>query len=67
MRYLHVGKIRSMTNAGRRNRLRPEDMSDYMLRDIGVIDGQPPAADSGPAADSRSRQLDLLTLTPYAS
>lgn len=69
MRYFHAGKaIRFITNAMRGNRFRPEEMSDYMLRDIGFIDGRPPMAESGlAAADARSRSFDRLALTPYSS
>jgi hypothetical protein len=69
MRYFHVGTtIRFIANAMRGNRFRPEEMSDYMLRDIGFIDGRPPVAENGfTAADARSRSFDRLAVTPYAS
>jgi hypothetical protein len=69
MRYFHVGTtIRSFANTMRRNRFRPEEMSDYMLRDIGFIDGRPPVAENGfAAADARSRSFDRLALTPCTS
>ena len=69
MRYFHAGKtIRYIANAMHGKRFRPEEMSDYMLRDIGFIDGRPPVSESGFAeTDARSRSFDRLVLTPYAS
>lgn len=69
MRFFHIETtIRSIANSMRGKRFRPEEMSDYMLRDIGFIDGRPPVAENGfAAADARSRSFDRLALTPYAS
>lgn len=68
MRYLHAGKtIRSFANALRSKRVNVEEMSGYMQRDIGLVDGRPPAYGDFAEIDGRSRRLDLLTLTPYAS
>lgn len=69
MRYFHVGKtIRSIANAMHGRRFHPKEMSGYMLRDIGFIDGRPPVQESGFAeTDARSRSFDRLALTPYPS
>ena len=69
MRYLRAGKtIRSIANVLHRKRFHLDEMSDYMRRDIGLIDGGPIAGGGGLAeADARLRHLDLLTLTPRAS
>ena len=69
MRYFHAKSVmRLFANAMRRRRLRPEEMSEYMLRDIGLADGGPALCDGDFAgADTRSRSLDRLVLTPYAS
>ena len=54
-------------NGFRRKRLNVEDLSDYMRRDLGLIDGRPVACGDFAENDGRSRRLDLMTLTPYAS
>ena len=42
MRYFHAGNVlRSFANAMRRRRLNLDEMSDYMRRDLGLIDGRP--------------------------
>jgi hypothetical protein len=68
MRYLHAGKtIRFLANALRSKQVNVDEMSDYMQRDIGLVDGRPAVYGDFAENDSRSRRLDLLTLTPYAS
>jgi hypothetical protein len=69
MRYFHAGNaMRVFINAMRRRRLRPEDMSDYMLRDIGLSDGCPALCEGGFAeTDARSLSFARLAITPYAS
>ena len=69
MRYIHAGKtIRSIANALRSRRFNIDDMSDYMRRDIGLVDGRPTLCRGGFAeADARSRSFDRLAMTPYAS
>lgn len=54
-------------NDFRSKRLNLDDLSDYLRRDLGLLDGSS-RHDSGLAeSDGRSRRLDHLTLTPYAS
>jgi hypothetical protein len=68
MRYFHAGKaLRSFANAMFCKRLSADDLSDYMRRDLGLIDGRPAACADFAEGDGRTRRLDLLTLTPYAS
>ena len=68
MRYLHAGKtVRSFANTLRGRRVNVDEMSHYMQRDIGLVDGRPAGYADFIESDSRSRRLDLLTLTPYAS
>lgn len=69
MRYLAIGKTaRFFAKALRRKQLNVDEMSDYMLRDIGFIDGRPTLCAGGFAeADARSRGFDGLAITPYAS
>ena len=68
MHYLHAGKtIRSFANALRGRRVNVDEMSHYMQRDIGLVDGRPAEYVDFIESDSRSRRLDLLALTPYAS
>ena len=54
-------------NGFRSRRLNADDLSDYMRRDLGLIDGRPAGSGDFAASDGRSRRLDLPTLTPYAS
>lgn len=54
-------------NSLRSRRLNVDDLSDYMRRDLGLIDGRPAGSEDFAASDGRSRRLDMLTLTPYAS
>ena len=68
MRYLHAGKtIRFLANALRSKRINVDEMSEHMQRDIGLVEGRPAEHGDFAGGDSRSRRLDLLTLTPYAS
>lgn len=49
-----------------RKRLEVDELSDYMRRDLGLIDGRS-RYDSGFAqSDGRPMRLDLLTITRYA-
>lgn len=54
-------------NGFRSKQLNVDELSDYMRRDLGLIDGRPAASADFAENDGRSRRLDLLTLTPYAS
>ena len=54
-------------NGFRSRQLNVDELSEYMRRDLGLIDGRPAASGDFAASDGRSRRLDLLTLTPYAS
>jgi hypothetical protein len=54
-------------NGFRSRQLNVDELSDYMRRDLGLIDGRPASCGDLAADDGRSRRLDLLTLTPYAS
>ena len=68
MRYIQAGKtIRFLANALRSKRINIDEMSGYMQRDIGLVDGRPGDHGDFVADDNRSRRLDLLTLTPCAS
>ena len=68
MPYLHAGKtIRFIANALRSKKVNVDDMPGYMQRDIGLVDGRPPAYWSFVKGDSRSRRLDLLILMPFTS
>ena len=68
MRYIQVGKtIRFLANALRSKRINVDEMSGHMQRDIGLVEGRPAEHGDFAGGDSRSRRLDLLTLTPYAS
>jgi hypothetical protein len=68
MRYLPIGKTaRFFANALRRKQFNIDEMSDYMLRDIGFVDGRPVCGSGFAEADARSRGFDSLALTPYAS
>ena len=69
MRNIQAGKaIRAIANALHRRRFNVDEMSDYMRRDIGLIDGRPVLCGDGFAdADARSRSFDRLALTPCAS
>jgi hypothetical protein len=69
MRYIQAGKtIRSIANALHRKQLNADEMSDYMRRDIGLIDGRSTLCGDGFAeSDARSRSFARLALTPFAS
>ena len=69
MRYAHTIARTAFAalNGFRRKRLHVDGLSDYMRRDLGLIDGRPTACGDFAESDGRSRRLDLLTLTPYAS
>ena len=68
MRYTQAGKtIRFLANALRSKRLNVDEMSGHMQRDVGLVDGWPAEHGDFAGGDSRSRRIDLLTLTPYAS
>ncbi len=69
MRYLHAGKaIRFLANALRSKRVNVDEMSDYIQRDIGLVDGRPTLCGEGFAEDNaHSRSFDRLALMPYAS
>ena len=69
MRYANVFARTAIAalNGFRRRRLNVDDLSDYMRRDLGLIDGRPAACGDFAENDGRSRRLDLMTLTPYAS
>ena len=65
MRYFHAGTaLRSFANAMRRKRLNVDEMSDYMRRDLGLIDGRPTSGSGFAENDGRSRRLDFLAMTP---
>jgi hypothetical protein len=65
MRYFHAATaIRSFTSAMRRKRLNVDEMSDYLRRDLGLIDGRPMCGSGFAQSDGRSRRLDLLAMTP---
>ena len=65
MRYFHARKaLRSFANAMRRKRLNLDEMSDYMRRDLGLIDGRPLCGSGFAESDGRSRHLDRLAMTP---
>jgi len=65
MRYAR--SVLAALRGSRRKRLNVDELSDYMRRDLGLVDGRPAASGDFATSDSRSRRLDLLTLTPYAS
>ena len=68
MRYIQAGKtIRFLANALRSKRINVDEMSEHMQRDIGLVEGRPAEHGDFAGGDSRSRRLDLLTLTPRAS
>lgn len=68
MRYLHPAKmVSSLANIMHRKRFNIEEMSDYMRRDIGLLDGSSRHDTAFADGDGRSRRLDLLILTPFAS
>jgi hypothetical protein len=68
MRYLYPAKaIRSIANTLRGRHLNVDDLSDYMRRDIGLIDGRPTVCGAGFAEDNASSRFDRLALTPYAA
>ena len=68
MRYTQAGKtIRFLANALRSKRINVDEMSEHMQRDIGLVEGRPAEHGDFAGGDSRSRRLDLLALTPYAS
>ncbi|MEP9386668.1 hypothetical protein [Mesorhizobium sp. KR9-304] len=68
MRYIKAGTVfRSIANSLRRRGLNVDEMSDYMRRDIGLIDGGPACGAGSAEFDGRSRRLDLLALTRVAS
>jgi hypothetical protein len=68
MRSIKAGKVfRSIANAMRRRGLNVDEMSDYMRRDLGLIDGRPACGSGFAEGDGRSRRLDLLVLTREAS
>lgn len=68
MRYLRAARmVRSLANTVRRKQFNVEEMSDYMRRDIGLIDGASRRDKAFVDGDGRSRRLDLLILTPFAS
>jgi hypothetical protein len=51
-----------------RRQFNVDEMSDYMRRDIGLVDGRPVLCGDGFAdTGSRSRSFDRLALTPCAS
>ena len=65
MRYFHAGKaIRSFTSAMRSKRLNVDEMSDYLRRDLGLIDGRSMCGSGFAQSDGRSHRLDLLAMTP---
>ena len=65
MRYFHAGNVlRSFANVMRRRRLNLDEMSDYMRRDLGLIDGRPTSGPGFAENDGRSRRLDFLAMTP---
>lgn len=67
MRYFHAAKtICSFANSLRSKRLNVDDLSDYMRRDLGIMDGRSWHGSGFAESDGRSRRLDLLTTTPYA-
>jgi len=68
MRYFHAGKaIRSFTSAMRSKRLNVDEMSDYLRRDLGLIDGRSMCGSGFAQSDGRSRRLDLLAMTPWGA
>lgn len=68
MRSIKAGKVfRSIANSMQRKGLNVDEMSDYMRRDIGLIDGRPACGLGFAESDGRSRRLDLLILTRAAS
>jgi phosphatidylserine/phosphatidylglycerophosphate/cardiolipin synthase-like enzyme len=69
MRYAHniARTAFAALNALNRRHLNVDDLSDYMRRDLGLIDGRSVVCEGFAANDGRSRRLDLMTLTPYAS
>jgi hypothetical protein len=69
MRYIQAGKaIRSIAKALHRRQFNVDEMSDYMRRDIGLVEGRPTLCGDGFAdTGSRSRSFDRLALTPCAS
>lgn len=54
-------------NGFSRKRLNVDDLSDYMRRDLGLVDGRSTLYGGFAAGDARSYRLDRLALTPYAS
>ncbi len=54
-------------NGFHRKRLNVDDLSDYMRRDLGLLDGRSRCDDGFAESDGRSRRLDLMTITPSAS
>ncbi len=69
MRYFHAGKaLRSFANAMRRKRLNVDEMSDYMRRDLGLIDGQPACdAETSPKATAAPAASISWRMTPYGT
>jgi hypothetical protein len=73
MRYAHSAKVLARAafgavNGFHRKRLEVDDLSDYMRRDLGLIDGRSTLCGGFAAGGGRSRSsLDLLALTRYAS
>lgn len=57
----------AVLNGFQRKRLNVDDLSDYMRRDLGLLDGPPRYGSGFAESDGRSRRLDLMTLTPSAS
>ena len=69
MRYIQAGKaIRLIANGFHRRQFNVDEMSDYMRRDIGLVDGRPVLCGDGFAdTGSRSGSFDRLSLTPCAA
>lgn len=65
--HIVVRAASAVLNGFRSKRLNVGDLSDYMRRDIGLIDGRETACENVAEGDVRSRRLDLLAITPYAA
>jgi len=66
MRY-HAGKAIRSSSAMRSKRLNVDEMSDYLRRDLGLIDGRSMCGSGFAQSDGRSRRLDLLAMTPWGA
>jgi hypothetical protein len=53
------------TNGFHRKRLIPDEMSDHMRRDLGLLDGRSLCETGRAGTDDRSRYFDLIT--PHGS